>query len=313
MKLTLLGTGTSHGVPVIGCTCRVCTSPFKKDKRLRCSAFIEHEGTAVLIDVGPEFRLQALQCGLRRLDAVLLTHSHADHLHGLDDLRVFSYIKLGGTRQAAEAAAHVLQVTESNGAALPIYANSTTITDVHSRFSYVFEPPKLGGGMPKVQLIDCNAYDGAVPLTIGALSVIPVPMQHGVLPTTGWLLSCIARDGKKHSIAYLTDCSLIPDSSLQLIMQHAGILDHVVIDGLRQKPHATHCSYDEALTYVNELCPQHTWLTHLNHTLRHTEIQHYINRQLHLQQSRYPQLARIVASGGSVAPAYDGLVLLSGE
>lgn len=333
--MTLMGTGTSHGLPVIGCSCRVCTSPYKKDKRLRCSALIEApcapdekvpthraapqaadeeaaacKSLSVLIDAGPEFRLQALRYHIAHLNAVLLTHSHADHLHGLDDLRIFSYVKLHGTRGAADASCTSTELQESGGEALSVYCNKTALSDVQYRFSYVFEPPKIGGGMPKIQLVENSAYTPESPLAIGALRIIPIPMLHGALPVSGYLISCTGGDAKKHSIAYLTDCSNIPQSSLSLIKQHAGILDHAVIDGLRRKPHATHCSYDEALMYAEELKPRHTWLTHLAHDMRHTEIQRYINAQLSL----YPSLQRIVADeGGSVSPAYDGLILQSGE
>ena len=352
MKMTLLGTGTSHGIPVIGCSCRVCASPYQKDKRLRCSAYIEQHGgsaesgftaktdtsmnraplspaahgafasrhatdevsastaiTSLLIDVGPEFRLQALRYGIRQLNAVLLTHSHADHLHGLDDLRIFSYVKLGGKREAAAVSCNSLSVEETAGAGLPLYCNENTLRDVQSRFSYVFAPPKLGGGMPKLQLIDTSAYSREQPLAVGSLRVLPVPMLHGVLPTNGYLISCTGSDGETHSIAYLTDCSVIPESSIALIRAAAGTLDHAVIDGLRRTPHSTHCSFDEALSYAAQLEPRHTWLTHINHDLRHREIQRYINSQL----PHHAALQRIVASGGSVAPAYDGLVLESGE
>ncbi len=313
--MTLMGTGTSHGLPVIGCDCHVCSSPFKKDKRMRCSAYVQQidsDGTevAVLIDVGPEFRLQALATGVKRIDAVLLTHSHADHLHGLDDLRIFSYVKLGGTRTARDESAQNLKVTESAGGALPVYANTNTIDDVHYRFAYVFGPPKLGGGMPKLQLVDTDAFSAVHPITAGSLTIIPIPMLHGTVPTNGYLLSCTEADGKKHSIAYLTDCSHIPEASLMLIRQHGGVLDHVVIDGLRRKPHATHCSYEEALNYAETLAPGNIWLTHLNHDLRHSEIQRFIQKEL---LPHHPLLQQILANGGSISPAHDGLILTTSQ
>ena len=315
MKMTLMGTGTSHGLPVIGCDCHVCTSPYKKDKRLRCSAYVvqgeaaDKEAAHILIDCGPEFRLQALATGIKYIDAVLLTHSHADHLHGLDDLRIFSYVKLGGVRGAAEGSAKDLKVTESAGGGLPVYANSTAIKDLRYRFAYVFDPPKLGGGMPKIRLTDCAALTPEQPLALKGIQALPVPMLHGPLPTAGWLLSCRGKDGKKHSIAYLTDCSSIPESSLALIRQESGILDHVVIDGLRRKPHSTHCSYEEALCYAGQLNPRNVWLTHLNHDLRHSEIAAFVRGLV----KKNPALEGIQQAGGIISPAYDALVLTAGE
>ncbi|MCR5725140.1 MAG: MBL fold metallo-hydrolase [Treponema sp.] len=309
MKITLMGTGTSHGLPVIGCDCHVCSSPYKKDKRMRCSAYVQHQDKAILIDAGPEFRLQALRTGIKQIDTVLLTHAHADHLHGLDDLRIFSYVKLGGVRQASQGSAQDLKVTESEGDALPIYTNSTAINDIHYRFAYVFGPPKLGGGMPKLRLIDADSITPEQPLMVGSIHVLPIPMMHGPIPTTGWLLSCEGLDGKRHSIAYLTDCSQIPDSSLLRIQQNCGILDHVIIDGLRRKPHSTHCSYEEALAYAEQLSPRNIWLTHLNHDLRHTEILRFLKTIY----PKHPALQKILAAGGTISPAYDGLVLTAGE
>ena len=133
--------------------------------------------------------------------------------------------------------------------------------------------------------------------------------MHGELPTAGYLLSCIGADSKKHSIAYLTDCSFICEESLEIIKQNCGILDHVIIDALREVKHSTHCSFSEALEYANQLCAKNTWFTHICHESSHMQIVSYI--QDHLAQ--YPQLERIIENGGSVAPAYDGLVISCGE
>mgnify|MGYP000434857833 CR=1 FL=1 len=148
MKMVLLGTGTSHGIPCIGCNCAVCRSKDKRDTRLRCSAYVTHKNTDgtfvhILIDVGPEFRIQALRHRIRAVDAVLLTHSHADHLHGLDDLRIFSHTASSDN------------TPESLGEGLPIYANKHTIRDVKKRFAYIFKETQTGGGKPKIALKDC--------------------------------------------------------------------------------------------------------------------------------------------------------------
>ena len=293
MKLILLGTGTSHGVPVIGCDCKVCTSRDPHDSRYRCSALVVHGDTQVLVDVGPEFRLQALRAGIKKLDAVLLTHSHADHLHGLDDLRIFSHTR--PCHFDAQA------FPETAGTGLPIYANAQTLKDIRYRFAYLFKTHKEGGGVAKLDFKDC----GTAPFSLGGIQILPVPLLHGHTHTTGWLFSCGA-DGNRHSIAYLTDCSAIPDESLALIAERAGTLSHVVIDGLRVKPHSTHFNFDQALSCAEKIGARHTWLTHMNHDLLHTEIQKYIEEKL----PKYPRLQAIVQDGGSVSPAYDGLELV---
>lgn len=308
MRLTLMGTGTSHGMPVIACHCHGCTSRDRRDKRMRCSAYLckkesGRKTTRIVIDTGPEFRLQALKYKIPALNAVLLTHSHADHLHGLDDLRIFSH-----TRTACSAGS-VLEdpYPETHGAGLPIYTNAGTIEDVKNRFDYIFKKTQAGGGKPKLALIDI--YDTALPLVVGTVSVMPVPMLHGELETVGWLLSCEGADGEKHSIAYLTDCNYISPQSIALLRARGGIIDHVVIDGLRQRAHSTHCSFDEAMTYAERIGGKHTWFTHICHDMRHIEIAAYVRSRL----PAYPGLESVVKNGGTVEPAYDGLVLKTGE
>lgn len=287
--MILMGTGTSHGIPVIGCDCAVCRSEHEKDKRLRCSAFIEDlncsSATNILIDAGPEFRIQALKYGIKRLDGVLLTHSHADHCHGIDDLRAFSHIKPG----------------ETIGAPLPIYANSNTIEDLRFRFSYMFKEVTQGGGVPNLDLIEADSFSGENPLVIGGVRIIPVPMKHGVLDVFGWIL----KDVKDCSIVYLTDCSSMADSSIDTIKKYGGNIIHAVVDGLRERPHSTHCNFDEALSYADRIGAAHTWLTHFCHDFFHADIQQYIDKNL----GKYANLRKIVSFGGSVAPAYDGIVL----
>ncbi|MBQ6780639.1 MAG: MBL fold metallo-hydrolase [Treponema sp.] len=297
MKMTLLGTGTSQGVPAIGCDCKVCTSSDPHDNRLRCSAYIVHKETELLIDVGPEFRLQALRNHIKHLDAVLISHSHADHLHGLDDLRIFSHTR------PCDCDALAFPETEGNG--LPIYANANTLQDIRYRFDYLFKPVVEGGGVAKLDFRNCSAYNGANPIRFGGIAVVPIPLQHGSIEATGWLLSCDAADGAKHSIAYLTDCNAISEASFALIKNNCGTLDHLVIDGLRVRPHSTHFSFDESLAAAEKLSPRHTWLIHMNHDLLHTEIQKYIDTKL----DNFPLLKKIVQNGGSVSPGYDQLEL----
>lgn len=296
MKVILMGTGTSHGIPVIGCDCKVCTSADPHDNRMRCSAYVVQDKTEVVVDVGPEFRLQALRNNIRRLDAVLLTHSHADHLHGLDDLRIFSHTY--PCKYDREA------FPETEGSGLPVYGNKKTLSDLRKRFSYLFKPVKEGGGVAKLDFKDVSPYGPDNPLLIGSLKIFPVPLKHGSLDTTGWLFTSCGDDGKAGSIAYLTDCNAVPESSISLV-RSCGPLEHLVIDGLRVRPHSTHFCFDEALACAEKIGARHTWFIHMNHDLLHVEIEKYIEENLH----KYPALTKIVEQGGSVAPGYDQLEL----
>lgn len=288
MEFEFLGTGTSHGVPVIGCECAVCKSNDKKNNRMRCSAYVTgSDDSRILIDCGPEFRMQALRSGISKLDAVLLTHSHADHLHGLDDLRIFSC--------ALDHAPDNPSNKNCYAPPIPLYANKHTIKDVQNRFDYIFGPAKMGGGHAKINLIETTA-----PFTIGKIVVSPIPMLHGQLPTTGWLLS--ENKGElKHSIAYLTDLSFLSDKSIEIINQFGGTIDHVIIDGLRVKKHDTHFNFLQALEAGSKINGKHLWLTHFTHDLSHNEISDYLNEHV----NDFEGLSRYSA----IAPAYDGLKL----
>ena len=299
--MTLTGTGTSHGIPVIGCSCKVCTSSDPRDNRMRCSAFIEPYD--FVIDTGPEFRIQALRQGIKNISAVFITHSHADHLNGLDDVRIFSH--------TASVDKSGVYKKESQGEGLPVYADSRTIRDIKKRFDYIFTPVKEGGGKPKINLVDVkgpgvNVKEPGVkkPLFINGLKVLPVPLMHGTLEVTGWLFT-EEKNGAKKSIAYLTDVSRIEESSFSLIKENCGTLVHLVIDGLRKEKHSTHFSFEEAMQAAEKLLPEHTWLTHITHNMSHAEIQDYVDEKL----PEFKELERIVKNGGSVSPAYDGAVL----
>ena len=287
MKMILMGTGTSHGVPVIGCSCPVCMSSDARNVRTRCSAFI-CEPANIVIDTGPEFRIQALKYGIKSLDAVLITHSHADHLNGLDDIRVFSH-----TESVDPFPTKNTRATEGKGK--PVFANANTIIDIKKRFDYIFTPVKEGGGKPKLDLIDCDMYGAANPICIKGVEIIPVSLLHGTLKDSGWLLTETSTDGSRHSIAYLTDCSSVPEESVSLVKENAGILEHLVIDGLRVKPHSTHFSFEQAIAAAKKLNPVQTWLTHLTHDMSHEDVARYVKE--------------IAGDAINVAPAYDGLVL----
>jgi phosphoribosyl 1,2-cyclic phosphate phosphodiesterase len=274
MKLTILGSGTSHGVPVIGCHCKVCGSTDPRDKRLRASLYIQgRAGEGLVIDTGPEFRLQAIRAGIEKLDAVFLTHGHADHLHGLDDIRTLSREK-----------------------PLPVYGNDQTIEELRERFSYVFRETQRGGGKPR---LEPQAVRG--PVHVGGLTVSPLPVKHGALDILGWRIEeptgrpC---PGGQASVVYLTDTSAIPGATAAL----AGQPDILVIGALRIRPHETHFTFEQALDAARGLGARRVYLTHICHDLSHGEIEDYC--RAYLLEHRL--------TGISMEPAYDGLELEPG-
>lgn len=289
MELTFLGTGTSNGVPVIACNCKVCKNHNPKDKRYRASVYIHtNDNKYILIDIGPEFRLQAIKHKIKTIDALLLTHSHADHLHGIDDLRSFSSMCFKRT----EANAHFFDAP-----ATPIYTNKTAIDDVTVRFNYFFNIPKEGGGHAKVELKEVSSES----FMIGNTMITPIPMKHGHLDTTGWLLTETDSSGNKKSIAYLTDCSYISDESIQLIKNNCGTLEHLIIDGLRIKPHSTHFSYLQAMEAAHKIGAKQVWITHLTHHNGHNETRKYLKKHV----NDFPGLTK------HISPAWDGLKIKS--
>lgn len=320
MKLTILGSGTSFGVPVIACDCKVCKSDKAQDKRLRASALLCIDNKNFLIDVGPDFRTQALRAKLHHLDAVFLTHSHADHIHGIDDLRIFSHKNSGAMNSDKEIAAHY---PETAGAGLAMYMNSESLDHVKKNFHYIFMNHEKGGGTPKLNLVSVDNYSARNPLLLGNLQVVPILMVHGFMNTTGWVFTQFLPESmqnlpqneqtlnqtKKHSIAYLTDCNFISDESIERVKNAVGggVLDHLVIDALRVRPHSTHNSFDQALLYADKIGAVHTWFTHMSHDFFHTQIQEYIDKNL----DKYKNLKKIVLSGGTVSPAFDGLELFT--
>jgi phosphoribosyl 1,2-cyclic phosphate phosphodiesterase len=234
VKITFLGTGTSHGVPMIGCDCLTCRSDDPRDTRLRTSAYVQmDDGTGILVDAGPDLRQQALRHNIRRVDAIIFTHGHADHIFGLDETRRFTAI---------------------SKRTLPCYGDELTLADIRKTFSYVFDPATpRGGGLPDLEL---RLVDG--PIRVGAHEVTPVPLLHGKRPILGLRLG---------SFAYLTDCSAIPDVSWPLLHN----LDAVVIDALRERPHPTHFSLSEAVEAARRIAAKRTYFTHMCHDLAHGE------------------------------------------
>jgi phosphoribosyl 1,2-cyclic phosphate phosphodiesterase len=235
MRITILGSGTSHGVPVIGCVCPACVSSDPRDRRYRASALVEAGRRTILIDAGPEFRLQALRAGVERLDALLLTHAHADHVSGLDDVRPLTHKRI-----------------------LPVYGNRATIDEVAERFSYIFRQTQVGGGKPRIDLREMP--DSGI--DIGGLRVMPVPVLHGSLDILGWRFG---------GFAYITDCSELSEKAFALL--HG--VEALVINGLRHKVHETHFSVDQALAAARAIGSRITWLTHINHEHPHAELEAY--------------------------------------
>jgi len=232
LKVTVLGSGTSMGVPTLGCPCRVCHSSDPHDKRLRPSLLISRGGQNVVIDTTPDFRQQALRIGLDRLDAILLTHGHADHILGFDDIRPFNI------RQRSP---------------LPVYSNEETFRIIRRVFAYVFDDKPTLSTVPSVTLNTIVS-----PREFLGVSFIPIPVLHGDMEVLGF------RFGRA---AYLTDFSKIPDSSMALLED----LDVLVLDALRDIPHPMHQTVEQALAIIQQLKPRRAWFTHIAHDLPHAE------------------------------------------
>jgi phosphoribosyl 1,2-cyclic phosphate phosphodiesterase len=231
--VTVLGSGTSMGVPTIGCDCAVCHSPDPHDRRTRPSVMIEWEGHRILVDSGPDFREQAIREGITRLDAVLYTHGHADHILGLDDLRPLTYPRVTG------------------GGRLPLYARAETANVVRSVFKYVFDDDYKYGGIAKVELHEIRG-----PFQLLDLQVIPVPVIHGETEIIGYRIG---------GFAYLTDFSAVPDTSIEMLR---GV-QVVFLDALRHQPHPTHSTVENSLRVAARIGAGQTYFTHISHDLAH--------------------------------------------
>ena len=232
MRVRFLGTSTSYGVPVIGCRCATCTSTDPHNKRTRASIYVESDdGLRLLIDSGPELRMQALREGLTHLDAVLYTHFHADHTAGLDDLKAFN-AALGGM--------------------LPCFGDAVTGISLHERFAYAFVGTPWIGLIPHIGFTSVDTS----PFYVGRTCIQPIPMRHGSIRATGYRIG---------NFAYLTDTNSVPASSRALLRD----LDVVVVDALRWERHPTHLSVPEALELIADIQPRHAYITHVGHTLEH--------------------------------------------
>ena len=233
MEVLFLGTGTSTGVPQIGCSCPVCMSADPRNKRLRVSVFVQTDsGFHILVDTTPDLRQQALRYGIKRVDAVLFTHAHADHIFGVDDLRKFN---------------------RSRDHELPCYGDRDTIESIENMFGYSMNH-KWGGAKPLI-----GTHTVAEPFELGDVEVVPVPLQHGAGSATGYRMG---------AFAYLTDCNGVPEESYELVTD----LDVLVLDALRHKPHPTHFSISQALEVIERINPRRALLTHLTHDIDHETV-----------------------------------------
>jgi phosphoribosyl 1,2-cyclic phosphate phosphodiesterase len=232
MKITILGSGTSTGVPMVGCHCPVCSSDDPRDKRTRASIVIEAVDRYILVDTSTDLRKQVIQEKIPRIDAVLFTHSHADHIHGIDDLRGFHFI---------------------HKRIIPCYGARETIETIAGNFSYIFKGLITAGYAP---LLEPHIVSG--PFDLFGLKITPIPLLHGTMTTTGYRIG---------NFAYLTDLSSIPEASMELLRG----LDILLIDALRYTPHSNHLNIEGALQVVEELRPVRTLLTHLTHEVTHAD------------------------------------------
>lgn len=255
-NLIILGSGTSHGVPMIGCVCDVCLSEDPRNKRMRSGALIEAPEGNILIDTAPELRMQLLRERVRLVHAAIYTHSHADHLFGLDDLRLFGHY-LGGP--------------------VGLYCEENVERQIRKAYSYAFDDSGSGlhpGAVPNLAIHRIGPTAAPEPFELCGVRIIPIRLMHGKLPVLGFRIG---------DVAFCTDVSEIPEESFALLEG----LDTLVIDALREKPHATHFSVGQALEAIARVKPRQAYLTHISHTLDHAKTS--------------------VTLPAGVAMAYDGL------
>ena len=243
-KITFLGTGTSLGVPMIGCDCEVCTSNNSKDKRLRSSVLIEVNGKTILIDAGPDFRQQMLAQNIKDLDAILLTHEHSDHVLGLDDVRSLNWI---------------------HKKAMPVYAEKRVNDEIQERFFYAFSEKKYPG-VPEYDLVNISVE----PFQLFDIKIEPIRVYHHKLPVLGFRIN---------DFVYITDASYIEDVEMDKLKNTR----HLVINGLRYEEHISHYTITEAIEVIKRVKPETAWITHISHQLGlHDVVQNNLPESINL-------------------------------
>ncbi len=244
IHITVLGSGTSSGVPTIGCSCQVCRSPDPRDRRLRPSILVRYGDRTVLIDTTPDFREQALRAHIQRIDAILYTHSHADHILGLDDVRPFNYIQRSS---------------------IPLYGMEETLEAIQRVFRYAFDEAPKESSVPKLNIHSLNGE----PFDLFGLRFTPIPVMHGKSPILGFRFG---------NAAYLTDHSEIPEESKAKLRG----LDVLFLDALRHRPHPTHSTVEKSIATARELKPRRTYFTHICHDLPHQATEASLPSGVHL-------------------------------
>jgi phosphoribosyl 1,2-cyclic phosphate phosphodiesterase len=248
VRLRFLGTGTSFGVPVIGCDCATCASSDPRDRRTRHGAVVEEGGRRLLVDTPPELRLQLVAAGVRMIDAIWFTHCHADHVHGLDDVRVFS---------------------ERGGGALRVFASEESARTLRERFAYVFDPdlrPLAGTSRPEAELRVVRPYE---PVEAAGIAVTPLPVPHGPLEVLGF---------RAGGLGYITDGKSLPPRTLEALRGVRVLVLNALWFG---RPHPTHFSVEEAVEAAAAVGAEHTYLTHLSHRVSHAELERRLPPGVH--------------------------------
>lgn len=245
MRVTVLGSGTSSGVPTIGCECATCQSDDKRDKRLRPSVMVEIDGKRIIIDTSSDFRQQCIENGIASIDAVIYTHHHFDHIAGFDDLRAFNF---------------------TSKKSIPVYLTQETYIHLSRIFEYAFDQTKRkesSAPQVKVSFIDKAVFSAS------GITCTPIPLKHGSMDVTGYRIK---------DFAYCTDCSEITEEGFDLLK---GVR-FLILDGLRYRPHPTHLTIAQAIQVAEKIGAEHTWLTHIAHDVKHDEGNQYLPKQMSL-------------------------------